>query len=203
MAYPKAMQELIEGLGHLPGIGRRTAERLAEAMLDWEEGALQRLGDQIMHLKQRIHHCERCGNLSDGGLCAICRAPDRTPRLLCIVEHARQIPAMEKGGRFHGLYHVLGGRLSPLEGIEAADLNLQTLYDRVADDAVDEVILSTSPDVEGEATAAYIAAELRARSAVAVSRIALGIPVGADLTFADAATVAMALDARRPMAATH
>jgi recombination protein RecR len=202
--YPQAMDDLIGSLAKLPGIGRRTAERLAASLMDWDEGTLADLGTQLIELKKRIGPCDECGNLADlrddgSAICRICRSSARDRTILCVVELARQIPTLEKCGRFNGRYHVLGGRLSPLDGIEIDDLNVARLYERIETDEVAEVVLSTSPDVEGEATAAFLAEELHERFDVTVSRIALGIPVGSDLTYADAATLAMALDSRREM----
>ncbi len=195
--YPTHLENIIRSLARLPGIGRRTAERLASALLDWERQELAELGTAIVELPDKIHPCKECGNLSDEDLCRICRDPRRDTTLLCVVEQARQIPVIEKCGHYHGLYHVLGGRLSPLEGIEASDLNIGSLYERLGKLTVTEVILSTSPDVEGEATAAYLAEELHGHFDLQVSRIAQGIPVGADLNYADAATMAMAINSRR------
>jgi recombination protein RecR len=196
--YPLALEELIAALARLPGIGRRTAERLAMALVEWDPADLAELGGQLAELPQRLRQCAQCGNLSDEELCRICRDPQRDAGLLCIVEHSRQVPVIEKCGHFRGLYHVLGGRLSPLEGVGPEQLHLAALYARLATQPPREVILATSPDVEGEATAAYLAQELRERGAAQVSRIALGIPVGADLSFADSATMALAIDTRRP-----
>ena len=197
--YPEALEALAGQLGKLPGIGRRTAERLAMALLDWDQGELETLGGRVSRLRQEVHTCKICGNLADGERCRICLAPNRDKRAVCVVEHPRQVPVIEQCGRFRGLYHVLGGRLSPLDGIEINDLNVDSLYDRIATQHVQEVILATSPDVEGEATASYLAEELQKRFDIEISRIALGIPVGSDLSFADTATMAMAIDSRRKM----
>ncbi len=197
--YPEALEALAEQLGKLPGIGRRTAERLAMALLEWDQEELETLGGRISRLRQEVHTCKICGNLADGEHCRICLAPSRDRQAVCVVEHARQVPVIEQCGRFHGLYHVLGGRLSPLDGIEIGDLNVNSLYVRIAEQHVQEIILATSPDVEGEATASYLAEELQKRFSITVSRIALGVPVGSDLSFADAATMAMAIDTRRQL----
>lgn len=197
--FPEPLEQLAHQLGHLPGIGKRTAERLAFAMLDWDEGELRQLGGDIAELKSRVHPCQTCGNLADADLCWICRNPRRNEEVICVVEQARQIPPFEKCGRFQGRYHVLGGRLAPLDGIDVDDLNLASLYRRIEAGDVEEVILATSPDVEGEATAGYLTAQLRERFELKISRIALGVPPGADLTFADVATMAIALDTRRPV----
>ena len=195
--YPDALHELIHSFARLPGIGKRTAERLAIAVLDWEEADLALFGQQLQELKERIRPCQSCGNLADQEQCQICRSPLREKSTLCIVETARQIPVIEKCGRYRGLYHVLGGKLSPLEGIDEEALNIPSLHTRIQELEVTEIILATSPDVEGEATATFIAGEIADYPDLTISRIALGIPVGADLSFADAATMAMAIDSRR------
>lgn len=197
--FPKAIDELAVSLANLPGIGRRTAERLAIAILDWDNVQLQDLSEQIRDLKTNVKICAECGNLADEEICRICASPSRSFEVLCVVETARQIPVFEKSGRFTGLYHVLGGKLAPLDGVEAADLNIDMLFDRIEANETQEVILATSPDVEGEATAGYLAEELNRRFEITVTRIALGVPLGSDLTFADAATIGMAIDTRRQM----
>lgn len=194
--YPKALEALIGALRRLPGIGARTAERLALALLEWPDERLLALGDTVLHLRERIHFCTVCGNLADSDTCRICSDHLRTRSLVCVVEQPAQIPVIERAGCFRGLYHVLGGRISPLEGRGPEDLRVQELRDRLRDGEIRELILATSPDVEGEATASYLAEELRRRN-LRITRIAAGVPVGADLTFADSATIATALNARR------
>ena len=197
--YPKTLQDLVYSLQALPGIGQRTAERLAMALLDWDETHLHELSDQLRTLKSRVTQCTVCGNLAEGAECRICRNPARDPKIICVVESARQIPVIEKCRRFAGLYHVLGGRVSPLDGVEFHDLNVETLFERISEHGVTELIVATSPDVEGEATATYLGDETRRRFDIQISRISLGVPVGSDLTFADSATMAMAIDNRRPL----
>lgn len=184
-------------LQRLPGIGARTAERLALSLLDWPVEHLERFGAELATLRSRVVMCSQCGNLAEGDLCAICRDRRRDTQVICVVEQANQIPVIERSGGFHGLYHVLGGRLMPLEGRGPEQLRLQELKGRLETGEVRELILATSSDVEGEATAAYINEEF-AEAGVDISRIAAGVPVGADLSYADAATVAMALSSRRP-----
>ena len=198
-AYPKPLEQLARSLSALPGIGRRTAERLALALLDWEDDQLAALGDLIATLKNQITFCKNCGNLAESDKCAICLDPNRDHKLICVVENAKQIQAIDKCGRFHGVFHVLGGRVSPLDNIGIEDLNIHSLFRRIRRDCASEVILATSPDVEGEATATYLASELQENHDVMVTRIALGVPVGSDLTFADSATMAMAIDSRRSL----
>ncbi len=195
--YPKTIEDLVHSLSALPGIGRRTAERLAIALLDWDPAHLHHLGGLIATLVDRVRPCDACGNFAETALCRICTNANRDTNQLCIVETARQIPVIENCGRFFGLYHVLGGRLSPLDSVDVANLSITSLYDRVAALNISEVIISTSPDVEGEATATYLASELNERFDIVVTRIALGVPLGSDLTFADAATMGLAIDSRR------
>jgi recombination protein RecR len=197
-AYPQSLQRLIGFLCRLPGIGRRTAERLALALLTWPEEDLAHFGQQLARLRQDVRTCVVCGNYSDGEQCSICRSPGRQPAVLCVVETAAQIPALEKSGGFKGLYHVLGGRISPLQGKGPEDLAIPALRRRLEQGGIQELILATSLDLEGEATAAYLAAELAAPG-LRITRIASGIPVGADLSYADAATLASALGGRRDM----
>ena len=197
--YPKPLEQLARYLSALPGIGKRTAERLALSLLDWEEDQLVALSESIGTLKRQIKLCEICGNLAEANTCDICLDPNRDSKLICVVENARQIPAINQCGRFQGLFHVLGGRISPLNNVDIQDLNIATLYKRIRSHDVTEIILATSPDVEGQATANYLAAELKRDYDVTVTRIALGVPVGADLTFADVATMAMAIDSRTTM----
>ena len=197
--YPKPLEQLAGSLSALPGIGKRSAERLALALLDWQNDQLTALGEQITTLKNRITFCENCGNLAESEKCTICLDPIRDHKLICVVENARQIPVINKCGRFNGVFHVLGGRVAPLDNIGIEDLNIHSLYTRIPRDCVSEVILATSPDIEGEATAIYLASELQENYDVKVTRIALGVPVGSDLTFADSATMAMAIDSRRSL----
>jgi recombination protein RecR len=182
----------------LPGIGGRTASRLALALLDWPDELLETFGQELAALRENVKWCTTCGNLSDTETCRICRSPERDRTQICVVEVATQIPVFESSGSYRGLYHVLGGRLLPLEGIGPDELRVQELRDRLGSGEVQELILATSPDVEGEATAHYLAAEFAA-TGVQITRIAAGVPVGADLSYADAATMARALAGRRTL----
>ena len=197
-AYPKPLEALINIFRRLPGIGQRNAERLALALLQWPEEELQRFGRGIATLKERICFCEICGNLADSKVCHICSSSSRNHSEICVVEQASQILTIEKSASYHGLYHVLGGRIVPLQGKGPDDLRINELRQRVQGDEVRELILATSPDVEGEATANFIAAEFEALP-IRITRIAAGVPVGSDLSFADAATMAMALRGRRSL----
>jgi len=196
--YPQALEELIVSLRRLPGIGSRTAERLALAMLDWPAPELEQFGEQLATLKKRLRFCDNCGNLAEGPLCRICADPRRQTDVICVVEHPGQIPVFERAGCFRGLYHVLGGRIEPLDGKGPGELHIEPLRHRLQTGQVRELILATSSDIEGEATAAYLADTFRDLP-VAITRLAAGLPIGADLGFADSATISVALSARRVM----
>lgn len=193
-----AIDTLATELSRLPGIGRKTALRLTYHLLKQGPEQSRRLADAIRTLSDRVRPCERCHNLTEEPLCAICRDSRRDPLLLCAVEEASDIGAIERAAEFRGMYHVLGGRLSPLDGVGPDDLQIGALVRRVAEEGVREVILATNPSLEGEATAVYVQREL-AESGVVVSRIARGLPVGGDLEYADGVTIAQALQARRVM----
>jgi recombination protein RecR len=193
-----AIDTLATELSRLPGIGRKTALRLTYHLLKQGPEQSRRLADALRTLGDRVRPCERCNNLTEEPLCGICRDPRRDPLLLCAVEEASDIGAIERAAEFRGRYHVLGGRLSPLDGVGPDDLNIDALVRRVAEEGVREVILATNPSLEGEATAVYVQREL-AQSGVVVSRIARGLPVGGDLEYADGVTIAQALQARRVM----
>ncbi|MDD5698568.1 MAG: recombination mediator RecR [Victivallaceae bacterium] len=195
--YPEALDEVIEYLKRLPGIGRRTAERLALAMLKWEGEKLAAFGEALRKLPKTATFCPECGGLAENGEpCSICRSAGRDTKLLCVVEDFSQVTAIENSGFFDGVYHVLGGKLSPLDNRSAADLNLTVLLRRLEQLEIREIILALSPDVEGQATAMYIANLLKDK-AVKITRLAQGLPAGADISFADAATIGVALAGRR------
>ena len=202
-----AIDDLATELARLPGIGRKTALRLTYYLLRQPPEQGKRLANALVTLGERVRTCARCFNLTEDDVCSICRDPRRDPSLICVVEQASDIGAIERAGEFKGLYHVLGGRLSPLDGVGPADLTVEALLGRVnpgggdADAAragVREVILATNPSLEGEATALYVQTQL-APTGVAVSRIARGLPVGGDLEYADGVTIAQAISARRAM----
>ena len=196
--YPKAITSLATSLRRLPGIGKRTAERLALALLEWPDEDLRRFGEDIGKLRDDVFFCRICGNLADSEVCGICSSPTRDRSRVCVVEQPTQIPVIEASRCYTGLYHVLGGRIVPLEGKGPGELRIAELRGRVEAGGIDELILATSSDVEGEATANYIAMEF-SHFPLRVSRIAAGVPVGADLSFADAATIAMAMSGRRSL----
>jgi recombination protein RecR len=194
-----AIDDLAGELAKLPGIGRKTALRLTYHLLRQPAEQSRRLAESLLTLSERVHPCARCFNLTEGELCDICRDPRRDQMTVCAVEEASDIGAIERAGEYRGLYHVLGGRLSPLAGVGPEDLTIARLLERVTTGGVREVILATNPSLEGEATALYVQRQLAA-SGVRVSRIARGLPVGGDLEYADGVTIAQAISARREMA---
>jgi recombination protein RecR len=193
-----AIEDLTGELARLPGIGRKTALRLTYHLLKQPPEQSRRLADALLALAERVRPCARCFNLTEEELCAICRDPRRDAALICAVEEAADIGAIERAGEFRGQYHVLGGRLSPLDGVTPDDLTIPQLVRRVAGGEVREVILATNPSLEGEATALYVQRQLAAYP-LSVTRIARGLPVGGDLEYADGVTIAQALTARRAM----
>ena len=193
-----AIEDLATELSRLPGIGKKTALRLTYHLLRQPPERSRRLAHALETLAERVHPCPRCFNLSEDALCAICSDPRRDPSVICAVEQASDIGAIERAGEFRGVYHVLGGRLSPLDGVAPDDLTVAQLVQRVANDGVKEVILATNPSVEGEATALYLQ-QVLAPHGVRITRIARGLPVGGDLEYADGVTIAQALAARRDM----
>jgi recombination protein RecR len=193
-----AIDELATELARLPGIGRKTALRLTYHLLKQSPDQCRRLAEALLTIGERVRPCARCFNLTEDELCSICRDPRRDASVICVVEEASDIGAIERAGEFRGLYHVLGGRLSPLDGVGPEDLAIAPLLDRLGGDPVREVILATNPSLEGEATALYVQRQLAGRS-ITISRIARGLPVGGDLEYADGVTIAQALSARREM----
>jgi len=197
-----AIDDLAAELSKLPGIGRKTALRLTYYLLKQRPEQSRRLADALTTLAERVRPCVRCFNLSEDELCAVCRDPRRDASVICAVEEASDIGAIERTGEYRGLYHVLGGRLSPLDGVAPEDLTIGALTERARRDEVREVILATNPSLEGEATALFVQRALAAATGnrVAVTRIARGLPIGGDLEYADGVTIAQALSARREMA---
>lgn len=193
-----AIDDLTTELSKLPGIGKKTALRLTYHLLKQPAERSIRLARALEVLAERVHPCARCRNLTELELCAICADPRRDTGVICAVEEASDIGAIERSGEYRGVYHVLGGRLSPLDGVSASDLAIDELVRRVNEGGVREVILATNPSIEGEATALYVQQAL-ASSPVRVTRIARGLPVGGDLEYADGVTIAQALMARRDM----
>jgi recombination protein RecR len=195
-----AIEELVAELSKLPGIGRKTAQRLTYHLLKQPADDVERLARALRSVRERVRPCAACGDLTDEDPCAVCRDPRRDPAVLCVVENAADVGAIERAGRFRGRFHVLGGRLSPLEGIGPEALRFDRLIERVTNGSgVREVIVATNPSMEGEVTATYLQQLLRP-TGVRVTRIARGLPVGGDLEYADGGTIAQALLARREMA---
>lgn len=195
-SFDGAIQDLIDELGALPGIGPKSAQRLAFFILGEEEGQAQRLIEAISAVKDRVHFCTVCGNVTETEICTICSDTRRDQSVLCVVEEAKDINAVEKTRVFRGLYHVLGGVIDPLSGVGADQLRMRELFTRLADGVVSEVILATNPTVEGEATAAYIARAVMPMG-IETTRLASGLPVGGDLEYADEITLGRALEGRR------
>lgn len=193
-----AIDDLTSELAKLPGIGKKTALRLTYHLLKQPAERSLRLAKALEVLAERVHPCPRCHNLTEQDLCAICSDPRRDASVICAVEEASDIGAIERSAEYRGAYHVLGGRLSPLDGVTASDLAIEDLVRRVEEGGVREVILATNPSIEGEATALYVQQAL-ASTRVRVTRIARGLPVGGDLEYADGVTIAQALVARRDM----
>jgi len=193
-----AIDELVGELARLPGIGRKTALRLAFHLLKAPEEEALRLARGIVDVRQKVRPCSTCGNLAEQDTCAICQSTRRDASTVCVVEEASDIMAIERTGEYRGLYHVLGGRLSPLDGIGPAELNVDPLLRRVGGGVVQEVVLATNPSVEGEATALYLG-RLISPLGVRVTRLARGLPVGGDLEYADGVTIAEALAGRREL----
>jgi recombination protein RecR len=193
-----AIDDLSDELARLPGIGRKTALRLAFHLLKAPADDAKRLARAIVAMRERVRPCDVCGNLTEASPCPICANPRRDASVVCVVEEASDIMAIERTGEYRGMYHVLGGRLSPLDGIGPAELNVEPLVRRAGGDEVREVVLATNPSVEGEATAAYLG-RLLGPLGVRVTRIARGLPVGGDLEYADGVTIAEALSNRREL----
>ena len=195
--YPKPLNKLINELSKLPGIGGKTAQRLAFHILALEESEATALANSIVNAKRSLHYCSVCGNLTDTDPCEICSDESRDRTKVCVVETPQDVIAMERVREFKGLYHVLHGAISPVEGIGPNDINLKSLITRLQQhDEIDEIIVATNPNIEGEATAMYIARLLKP-SGIKVTRIAHGIPVGGDLEYADEVTLLKAMEGRR------
>lgn len=192
------IQDLIDELARLPGIGPKSAQRLAFHIVKVPPQDARRLAESIVAAKERVRFCRECFAVSEGELCRICRDPGRDRTVVCVVEESKDQAAIEKAGVVKGLYHVLGGAISPLEGIGPDDLRVQELLDRVSSNGVHEVILATNPNLEGNATAMYVAGLLKPLG-LRVTRLASGLPVGGDLEYADEVTLGQALEGRRDM----
>ncbi len=196
--YEGSIQDLIDELARLPGIGPKSAQRLAFYLVKTSPEEANRLAEVIVRAKERVKFCKECGNVAEEELCRVCRDPSRDVTLICVVEEPKDVASVEKAGVMKGRYHILGGAISPLDGIGPEDLRVQELVRRVERNGVAEVIIATNPNLEGNATAMYVAAVLKP-TGVKVSRLASGLPVGGDLEYADEVTLGQALEGRREM----
>jgi recombination protein RecR len=194
--YEGIVQDLIDELGRLPGIGPKSAQRIAFHILQTESFDVTKLAETLLAVRDKVKFCEICGNVSEQDRCTICRDPRRNQTLICVVEEAKDVVAIERTREFRGLYHVLGGAISPIDGIGPDDLRIRQLMQRLADGTVDEVIIATDPNLEGEATATYLSRLLKTLE-IKVSRLASGLPVGGDLEYADEVTLGRAFEGRR------
>lgn len=194
--YEGAIQDLIDALGRLPGIGPKSAQRIAFHILQSENETAAALVDAIRTVKERVKFCTECGNVSEETLCRICRDPRRENTSICVVEESKDVIAIERTREFRGKYHVLGGAISPIDGIGPDQLRIRELMARLANSEVTEIILATDPNLEGEATATYLARLIKPLG-VKVSRLASGLPVGGDLEYADEVTLGRAFEGRR------
>ena len=194
--YEGAVQELIDELGRLPGVGPKSAQRLAFHILEADPQDMKRLVEAITSVKERVKFCTVCGNVTEQELCNICRDPRRDPAVICVVEESKDVLAVERTRSFRGRYHVLGGAINPIAGIGPEQLRIRELLTRLNDGAIQEVIIATDPNLEGEATATYLARMLKTIG-IAVTRLASGLPVGGDLEYADEVTLGRAFEGRR------
>jgi len=194
--YEGAIQDLIDELGRLPGVGPKSAQRIAFHLLSAEPTDVERLASTLIRVKNEVRFCRICGNVAEADECRICRDVRRDPSIICVVEEPKDVVAVERTREFRGRYHVLGGAISPIDGIGPDDLRVRELLARLADGTVTELILATDPNLEGEATATYLA-RLVTPMGITVSRLASGLPVGGDLEYADEVTLGRAFSGRR------
>jgi recombination protein RecR len=194
--YEGVVQDLIDELGRLPGVGPKSAQRIAFHLLQADPADVRRLVEALTEVKAKVRFCSTCGNVSQDDQCRICRDPRRDLTVLCVVEEPKDVVAIEKTREFKGRYHVLGGAISPIEGVGPDDLRIRELMARLADEPVTEIILATDPNLEGEATATYLARLLKPMG-LRVTRLASGLPVGGDLEYADEITLGRAFEGRR------
>ena len=194
--YEGVVQDLIDELGRLPGVGPKSAQRIAFYILQADPADVRRLSEVLVEVKARVKFCAVCGNVAEAEQCRICRDPRRDLAVICVVEESKDVVAVERTREFRGRYHVLGGAISPIEGIGPDDLRIRELMTRLADGVVTEVILATDPNLEGEATATYLTRLLRPMG-LRVTRLASGLPVGGDLEYADEVTLSRAFEGRR------
>lgn len=194
--YDGIVQELIDQFGRLPGVGPKSAQRITFHILQTPNFDVSRLAQLLAEVREKVRFCEVCGNVAEQERCGICRDPRRNPEVICVVEDAKDVAAIERTREFKGFYHVLGGAISPIDGVGPDDLRITQLVQRLADGTVQEVILATNPNLEGEATATYLSRLLTVLE-VRVTRLASGLPVGGDLEYADEVTLGRAFEGRR------
>ncbi len=194
--YEGIVQELIDELGRLPGIGPKSAQRIAFHILQTQTFDVSKLANVLLEVRDKVRFCDICGNVSEQQTCSICRDPRRSLTSICVVEEAKDVIAIERTREFRGLYHVLGGAISPIDGVGPDDLSIRQLMQRLADNTVQEVIIATDPNLEGEATATYLSRLLTTLD-IRVTRLASGLPVGGDLEYADEVTLGRAFEGRR------
>lgn len=195
MKYPESIQNLIESFKHLPGIGEKTAERLALSILDMSDEDVNLFSKSLVDTKTKIVRCKECNNLSEDDLCEICKNKNRNKKVMCVVEEPKNIILFEKLNIFDGYYHVLDGLISPIDGVNPEDLNIDTLIERVKRNKVEELILALKPSIEGETTSLYIS-KLLEDSKIKITKLAYGIPLGAEIDYVDSLTLEMALENR-------
>lgn len=196
--FPAALENLIDGFASLPGIGRKSAQRLAFHILSLPAEEAERFANAVLEARRNVHTCPVCQNLTDGELCPVCASDSRDKTTVCVVSEPRDVLSIERSREYHGLYHVLHGALSPMNHIGPDDLRIRELLERVAQGGIEEIIMATNPDTEGDATAMYISRLLRPFD-VKVTRLGFGVPVGSNLEYADDATMLKALEGRREM----
>lgn len=195
MKYPTTLTNLIECYKKLPGIGEKTAERMAISTLEMDDEIIELFSESLKNVKTKITRCKKCNNLAEGDFCEVCKMPNRDEKTICVVEEPKNVVLFEKVGSYKGLYHVLDGLISPLDGIDPSDLNISNLIKRIEEENISEVIIAVKPSIEGETTSLYIS-KLLEKLPVKVSKIAYGIPIGVDMEYIDALTLELAIEDR-------
>ncbi len=195
MKYPTTLMNLIECYKKLPGIGEKTAERMAISTLEMDDEIIELFSESLKNVKTKITRCKKCNNLAEGDLCEVCKMPNRDETTICVVEEPKNVVLFEKVGSYKGLYHVLDGLISPLDGVDPSDLNISSLIKRIEEEKIKEVIIAVKPSIEGETTSLYIS-KLLEKLPVKVSKIAHGIPIGVDMEYIDALTLELAIEDR-------
>ena len=194
--YPESIKSLVESFKYLPGVGEKTAERLAFSVLELEDEQVEMFSDSLKEVKEKIHKCSKCNTLTDTDLCFVCNDKTRDSKVLCVVEDTKSVFLFEKLGMFNGKYHVLDGLISPLDGINPEDIGLSSLIDRINDEKFDEIIFAFKPSIEGETTSLYIKKILEDLN-IKITRLASGVPIGADMEYVDSLTLERALNDRK------